>query len=401
MSMQSIPRTSESRLDLLRSIAALLVVLGHWRILLFQDYPRLVAPALWVKALYFLTGLGKPSVMLFFVLSGYLVTASALRSIDNGSWSVGSYLTQRITRLMVVLLPALALCWFWDSLGISIAPHGLYDGAISTTALSANLAGRRDLSTLFQNGLFLQGVTTTTYGSNDPLWSLSYEFWYYMFLIPLISILRSRSLVHRCLYGGVLCAGFWLVGRQIAAYFSIWLLGAAVAGLTRSRVMLNYRRSQFGVRASMFILMATLILIRTKYLPEGFRGHFVLACTCSLFIYCVVIGDDDNGSRLLTSFSKHTASWSYSLYLLHMPFLVWAASLVIRGRQWYPDVQHLLSAVPVLVGALLYSYLISLVTERYTNAVRGSLFRQTVPSQPSRIVVPGRPTLQCEEKWML
>jgi peptidoglycan/LPS O-acetylase OafA/YrhL len=339
--------------------------------------------------------------MLFFVLSGYLVTASALRSIDNGSWSVESYLTQRITRLMVVLLPALALCWFWDSLGISIVPHGLYDGAISTAALSPNLAGRRDIWTLFQNGLFLQGVTTTTYGSNDPLWSLSYEFWYYMFLIPLISILHGSSFVRRCLCAGVLCAGFWVVGRQITVYFLIWLLGAAVAGLMRSRVLLNYRSGRFGVRASMFILIATLVLIRTKHLPEGFRGHFVLACTCSLFIYCVVTGDDENGSRLLTSFSKNTASWSYSLYLLHMPFLVWAASLVIRERQWYPDVQHLLSAVPVLVGTLLYSYLISLITERHTNVVRRSLFRQNLPSQPSRVVVPARPTLQSAEKWML
>ena len=291
---------------------------------------------------------------------------------------------------MVVLLPALALCWFWDSLGISSCLTDFTTGPYLRQRF-LRILGRRDIWTLFQNGLFLQGVTTTTYGSNDPLWSLSYEFWYYMFLIPLISILRSRSLVRRCLYGGVLCAGFWMVGRQIAAYFSIWLLGAAVAGLMRSRVMLNYRSTRFGVRASMFILIATLILIRTKYLPEDFRGHFVLACTCSLFIYCVVTRDDENGSRLLTAFSKNTASWSYSLYLLHMPFLVWAASLMIRDRQWYPDVQHLLSAVPVLVGALLYSYLISLVTERHTNAVRRSLFRQTLPSQPSRVVCPRGP----------
>src|ERR1700730_7595164 len=107
MSIQSIPRTSETRLNLLRSIAAILVVLGHWRILMFQDYPRLVAPPSSVTLFYFLSGLGKPSVMLFFVLSGYLVTASALRSIDNGSWSVESYLTQRITPLLVVLLPDL------------------------------------------------------------------------------------------------------------------------------------------------------------------------------------------------------------------------------------------------------------------------------------------------------
>jgi peptidoglycan/LPS O-acetylase OafA/YrhL len=383
MTAQS-PKSSEFHLDMLRGIAAFLVVLGHWRLLMFPDYPSLVAPSVSVRLLYFFTGFGRPSVMLFFVLSGYLVTSSALRSLDSGNWSIGYFVTQRLTRLMVVLLPALALCWLWDSVGLAYLPHGLYDGSIHTAAISANLVERRDPWTLVQNGLFLQGITATTYGSNDPLWSLSYEFWYYIFLIPVISIFRRNTLGTRFVSAVGLGFGFWFVGRQITLYFSIWLLGAAVAWLMRSPLRLISPGNRLVAPSSVLLLTATLLLIRAKYLPEGFPGYFILACACSFFIYCAVRTNTKAQPRLLGPVARNAASWSYSLYLLHMPFLVFTASLVIRDQQWQPDLRHVVAAFPLLLAALLYSYLVSLITERYTDVVRHSLAQQVLPS-PSAI----------------
>lgn len=365
------------RLNILRSVAALLVVIGHWRIVMFVDYARLVSPSPAIKLLYFMTGLGRSSVMLFFVLSGYLVTASAMRSINKGQWSIRDYIAQRVTRLIVVLLPALALCWFWDSLGLHFVPHGLYDGSIHTAALSADLAGRRSLGTLLQNSVFLQGVTARTYGSNDPLWSLSYEFWYYMLLIPIIEIVRGHTISRRLLGGVSFLLGLWFVGRTIDLYFSIWLIGSGVAVVARSRSKVLDRAGALGPTASVLLMTAVMMSIRARYLPEGFIGHFLLGCTCALFIYSAVCDGATYKANGMTAIPNNIAEWSYSLYLLHMPFLLFVASLVIREKPWSPDMLHLVRASSMLAIVILYAYVVSLLIERRTDAIRRLVKRVT------------------------
>ena len=49
------------------------MVAEHARSLVFVDYGELQSPGLWAKGFYFLTGFGHEAVMVFFVISGYLV----------------------------------------------------------------------------------------------------------------------------------------------------------------------------------------------------------------------------------------------------------------------------------------------------------------------------------------
>lgn len=62
-------------LDLIRYIAALLVVVGHFRAEFFVNYDDLAASqkGATMSILYVMTSLGHVSVIIFFVLSGYLV----------------------------------------------------------------------------------------------------------------------------------------------------------------------------------------------------------------------------------------------------------------------------------------------------------------------------------------
>ncbi len=357
-------------LDILRCTAALLVVLAHWRILLFKDYSTLLAPSSGVKLLYFLTGIGRPSVMIFFVLSGYLITGSALRATQLGRWSIPSYLNQRITRLVVVLLPALLLCWLWDSLGLYFFSRGFYDGSIKTIALLPGVAARHGIGILLQNLFFLQGITSTTYGSNDPLWSLSYEFWYYVFLIPVQYIYSSKQLRVLLLGGSCLLLGLVFVGKQISLYFVIWLLGAAVALVVRIPLKLSERVNRLSVVVSAPVLCAALLTMRANRLPSGFAGDVVLGVACALFVWSAARDRAMLEPNLITRASKSMAAWSYSLYLVHMPFLVFVASFAIRGSRWNPDVEHNLVAFLILIAVLLYAYVASLGTERHTNLVR-------------------------------
>lgn len=366
-------KSSESHLDLLRTTAALLVLAGHCRILLFRDYPTLVNPSCPLRVLYFLTGLGKTSVMVFFVLSGYLVTSSTLRSIACGRWSLGPYLNQRITRLMVVLFPALVLCWFWDTLGFHLFPHGFYDGSIYTNAISGQLAQRRGLWTFLQNCVFLQGITSKTYGSNDPLWSLSYEFWYYIFLIPVVNAYRLKSLRSVVSSVGLLSVGFWFVGPQIGSYFIIWCLGAAVA------FVVHHWPKHLSDKAEAWaavLLGVVICLVRFRFLAEGFFGDVTIATASAFFIYTSINSARTCRSNLMTRAVQNAAGWSYSLYLFHMPFLIFLSSVFLRGRQWYPDAPHLVWSFLVMSSVIVYVYSLSIVTERHTNTIRLLLNRR-------------------------
>src|SRR5579871_6819595 len=105
-----VPASSPSvHLDALRGFAALSVLLNHWRGAFFADYSSLAHQNPLMAAAYVASGLGHQWVIVFFVMSGYLVGGSVIRSVTEGRWSWSSYLLARLTRLYVVLLPALLL----------------------------------------------------------------------------------------------------------------------------------------------------------------------------------------------------------------------------------------------------------------------------------------------------
>src|SRR5580698_9170265 len=78
-------------LDALRGFAAFSVLLNHLRDALFVDYEAIARHNPLTSAAYLVSGLGRQWVMVFFVLSGYLVGGSVLRSIGRGSWSWRAY----------------------------------------------------------------------------------------------------------------------------------------------------------------------------------------------------------------------------------------------------------------------------------------------------------------------
>ena len=94
-------------LNYARFIAAFLVVLGHVRAALyppFADYPFHTP---FSKAFYFFTGFGHEAVMVFFVISGFLVGGRVLDAYQRGSFRWGRYILDRGSRIYIVFLPAL------------------------------------------------------------------------------------------------------------------------------------------------------------------------------------------------------------------------------------------------------------------------------------------------------
>jgi peptidoglycan/LPS O-acetylase OafA/YrhL len=223
------PRAS-AHLDWIRGLAAAAVMLSHVRGLFFVDYPALPRRSPALAALYGLTALGHQAVMVFFVLSGFFISTSVVSALRERRWSWAAYLINRVSRLELVLFPALLLGALWDQIGLRLSSgfalyhSGLYKFYEPSVALRSTVSG------FFGNLFFLQSIRFQVFGSNGPLWSLSYEFWYYLLFPALVLAIFSRgSALGRVASFLLAVAVAAFIGPQICFYFLIWLAGAAVA----------------------------------------------------------------------------------------------------------------------------------------------------------------------------
>ena len=96
-------------LDLVRFLAAVIVVIVH------ANHERFTGglPILWR-----LSGLGNDAVMVFFVLSGFVIAYVS----DQKERSLEDYMVSRLARLYSVVVPALLLTVLLDWLGARIDP---------------------------------------------------------------------------------------------------------------------------------------------------------------------------------------------------------------------------------------------------------------------------------------
>ncbi|MFF3084586.1 acyltransferase family protein [Streptomyces nojiriensis] len=170
-------------LDALRGIAALIVVLHHFDVLRMLPFGGLV----WRNL-----DLGLFGVMLFFIVSGYIIPASLERRGDVRGFWIG-----RLFRIYPAVIVAFVV-------SILMLPAG--DGSI------ALLRTNDDLASLVANGLMLQDMLGVINGMNVT-WTLSYEMVFYF----LVTALFTRNL-HR--HSAPIAVGFagaaLLVGTALA-----------------------------------------------------------------------------------------------------------------------------------------------------------------------------------------
>lgn len=195
-------------LDLTRFTAALLVFLHHFAFgqLTGGEYAAIGA-------------YGEDAVMVFFVLSGFVIAYVT----DQREHNLLDYSTSRLARLYSVVVPAVLATLVLDTAGRALDPE-LYKISDNDHLLL------RTLFTLaFANQFWSLDIR---FLSNWPYWSISYEFWYYaLFACLIFASGRTR----------VVLITLWalLVGAGIVLLLPIWMLGVWVYRLTRQGLAIS------------------------------------------------------------------------------------------------------------------------------------------------------------------
>lgn len=367
--MTSAPvRDRNTSLDILRFGAALLVLLEHARAAIFIPYGSVEQNRFLLAPFYALTSMGHEAVMIFFALSGYLVGGHVLTRMREGRWSTLDYVLRRMTRLWIVLIPALALTFLVDQLSISMGHGSLYDGtylgqivpSLPTSAEPASYS----LTTLLGNVFFLQTILVPVYGSNGPLWSLAYEFWYYVLFPPLAWVMfGGGSLPARILsLAAATAIALWLPWEIVRLGF-VWL-----AGVAAFIVQMMWSDSREGLPGRFgwvgFIVIAAVALssVLTAAVDALLLG---LAVAASL----PLIGKQTWASNGLRKAAEFGAEMSYSLYLFHFPIVVAVAGFVTLPARLMPSLGAFALFLGISIAALLISTLFWAAFESRTQSV--------------------------------
>jgi peptidoglycan/LPS O-acetylase OafA/YrhL len=314
-------RTTSIYLDLIRFLAALLVLLFH------ASYARFNGDWLNIFDQY-----GHEAVLVFFVLSGFVIAYIS----DTKETTLSIYLTNRLARLYSVVIPALILTLLLDYIGKGLDPimySGVqYQDSEPVYRFLANL--------LFINELWFESWRAF---SNGPFWSLSYEFWYYVIFAACFYLTGVKRLFF------ALIAAL-IAGPKILLLFPIWIMGAFAYYLSK-RITINKTKGLFltlipiGVlylyleyNLHYFLIHQTIQVLGDEFVyndlntSRRFLSDYVLGLLISIhFLGISALSQHFSFPRLLEKPIRHFAGMTFSTYLFHFPLLQFYGSFLNNG----------------------------------------------------------------------
>lgn len=199
---------------------------------------------------------GQEAVIIFFVLSGFVIMHSTLAHPDK---SFHGYLARRVVRIYPIFLMALALSYALSA-----------TWTLDAGALIGNLL-------MLQDSSFAKpGVLFETFEGNSPLWSLSYEWWFYMMFFPLYRFVDARAHLPIVTAAAVLAViaynAIHVQPLLFIAYFPLWWAGVEIARARASGKPIPFGR----ILASLGLLAATFAVYLLDAMAAGQPFRFGL-----------------------------------------------------------------------------------------------------------------------------
>ncbi len=358
------PQARLESIDGLRGLACLSVLLFHS----CDIFGRIAWPRLSVGSFPLtqshLFAYGYGGVDLFFVLSGFCLAYPIVSRPERAvNWK--QYAINRVRR---IIPPYWAAMLLFGCLSLWSVHHPLQPAGFPHVLVWPGLHSIVDSLLLFIVSL------------NPAFWTLPIE-WRWYFVLPILILLWRRiggaglllCLVPISLLSIFLFMPSHLVRLQtivspLLSYLSLFGFGIWAASLAAGQEKYSWERrikplATVGVVLTLLIVVALAPLYSSHY--DGERGLLRLL-TWGPFCFFLVLAATQEG-RIRQLFSWHplvgVGTFSYSLYLVHEPFLYIVAAFVL-SRHWLTSwvlLWQIIIIPTVLVG---FSYLFFLVAEK-------------------------------------
>jgi peptidoglycan/LPS O-acetylase OafA/YrhL len=352
-------------ISLLRGLAAIQVAAAHLRSEMFPGLREIAHPSLAYQLLAFATGFAHQAVVIFFLISGWLVGGSLLNKLaQQDRYALRAYAIDRATRLWTVLLPALCLMLAIACL-IGEADPARFDASTQNEFSAAGFIG---------NLLGLQTVLVKNFAGNYALWSLSNETWYYIQFPLLLIVFAGRSRLSQLGAATLLvllCASLPL---SITLYFALWLAGALFSRL-RIECSNAFRAALVLVAAACSVFFR--INGRNDDLQvDSFLQDLVYSLPLLAFLASMQrpLDRDSRTVQRLGRIAHLLSEFSFTLYVTHVPLiklLRYLGMAYFARNRLAPDTAlDYAIYVGMLLALMAFAYLSYLLFESHTFRVR-------------------------------
>jgi peptidoglycan/LPS O-acetylase OafA/YrhL len=355
-------------LNTARWISAFVVMTGHALGWVFavngMDWKN--APGLSILQYYL--DLGHAAVVVFFVVSGYLVGGSVLRKAS--AFNFREYAIARFARIYAVIAPAIILTLALDWGSYFIDPNNpIY--SVPWGRIKLAIYDQYSIMQIIATVTSLESIIGQPMGTDIGLWSLGYE-WFFYFLFPFVLIFAGaafRSLGSKI----VMCFAVALLMLLLhkgwtAIFWVVWLAGAVASKFKAGKAF----AISGGVAAVCAFFLSPLVDHRYTDVVQGL-GVALLFSNPGVLTW--------NISR---EWDRRLADFSFSLYVTHPPILIFTAFCLYKAgilpleryqlgwRGWSIWCCYIIVAT---ASAYLFYLLFEKNTDKLKNFLSGGLLR--------------------------
>jgi len=335
-----ISRTNSAFLNLIRFLCSQGVVVGH-------------ALGFLHLSNCYVGGLASYCVILFFILSGFLISYSLISKMKTvPNYDFKSFFFDRFFRIFPPFIGSLILVLVLDTSA----------SWILGTDLSVTMYIKNFVVNLFQlQGYPIANILYQDYGmdffyfrhfgSNFPLWTISIEWWLYMFHgFFIFYFVKSNQIkpIHWLILLFLLITPIYYLlvsTRMEKGLTAFWFLGTLIT--------YTFVYSSYVPKRNIVVFGTSVLLILL-----GMYGYYALGYNTAAMIFfmglftLVIFSNRSVGSfsKRLSKLSEELASYSYSLYLIHYPVMVFIIGIFKPGYNF-------LSFIVLLIVSNIAAYL--------------------------------------------
>ena len=226
---------------------------------------------------------------------------------------------------------ALTLTGILDIVGKSYF-FSIYYGTTPYHLINENIGNKsNELLTLVGNLLFLYNEYFQTFGTNGPTWSLKLEWWFYI-LYPIFLIVSRKNIF----YSTFLITLFFVASffpiiwpetllRNVFSSMICWWLGVLIAEISAGRLRIPLL--SFSVISGCGFIM--MFFIGQNAVFYDLQIAFLFSAILSFLLRY----NQKGNNFIFLVYFKPIGDFSYSLYIMHFPILVFLSGLIMKFNQ--------------------------------------------------------------------